>query len=307
MTKPLPSPPERSDAATAAPPPAPRIRRAASRWSWVRDPIRPSPEGLASYERLLEAQAPRRVLVMGATPEIVDLLVRRGVEEIVSVDQDGDTAAAMRLLGRASWAGVRFERGTWTELGSILEAGSVDAILSDGGPLYLVFPADWERLFYVLREVLRPGGIFATRLFALPEETPTFGSVLAATQARWRRDPEALEAEVFARDATALSVATRMGSCDSDGNFDREVVERHFELFREVLFEWAPRADLAPVVDAHFGDGKRACDASPLRAGARAEPVADLVRRCGFEPEIEALPDRVPVPGCYYMLAARRR
>ena len=123
-----------------------RIEMFRSVWSKLRVPVRPGPEGLDLYRYQMKRLQGKDILVLGATPELVDMAIELKAEKVVSVERNPEIVEAMRQLGEKDWSMVQLVTGDWLEERPEFEA-SFDCAVCDGGLLFLQYPAQWETLF----------------------------------------------------------------------------------------------------------------------------------------------------------------
>lgn len=148
-------------------------QRISQRWSLVGSPLRPIGEDEAQFTRLLqlETSPALRGLILGVTPELRGLPWPSG-SEVWGVDRSPDMIEAI-------WTGPadRAVNANWLELP--WPAETFDRVLCDGGLHLLQFPGEQAKLAHSIARVLRTGGTFALRLFALPDVNQTAPQVLA--------------------------------------------------------------------------------------------------------------------------------
>ena len=129
----------------------------AKNWADYQEPLIPS---LAEQEFQRKHLVPGgRTLVLGVTPQLC-VLAREMSESVTSVD------FAEELIEELRMDGIEYICQDWMVF---LEAGgngaAYDNIITDGGLLSLRFPDDWSRIIALIYRSLRPGGIFAARVY----------------------------------------------------------------------------------------------------------------------------------------------
>lgn len=151
-------------------------QRISRRWILVGSPLRPLADDVAQFTRLLqlESSPALRGLILGVTPELRTLPWPAG-SDLWAVDRSPDMIQAI-------WTGPqdRAVNGNWLELP--WPAESFDRVLCDGGLHLLKFPGEQTNLARSVARVLRPGGTFALRLFALPASPQAVPEELADLQ-----------------------------------------------------------------------------------------------------------------------------
>ncbi len=135
----------------------------AGKWAHIGAPLRPGMADLEGFRKVvgLPGGTPRRVLILGVTPELWRLGWPVG-SEVRAVD------LSQEMIG-ALWPGPSGTavEGDWRALPFPPE--SFDCVLCDGGLVLLDYPEGQARLAAAVAGVLRPGGRFTIRLFCKPE------------------------------------------------------------------------------------------------------------------------------------------
>ena len=149
------------------------IDRYINDWNCLNSPYRPTQLGLLRYKHSLNSVSlPENssVLILGSTPELVDLAIRGGVKNIVRMDSSVEILEAMEQLAEENWNHVETHSRDWLSDNPSL-AERFDLIWSDGGPLFLPFPSHWSILFEQVASWLKPGGLLETKI-----QSPPFGA-----------------------------------------------------------------------------------------------------------------------------------
>src|SRR5512135_3369017 len=108
-----------------------RVQSFKNVWSRLRAPVRPGPEGLDLYRSQMERFPGITILVLGATPELVDMALELNAKRIVSVERNLEIMEAMRQLARKDWRGVELVEGNWLEERHDFYS-SFDCVVCDG-------------------------------------------------------------------------------------------------------------------------------------------------------------------------------
>lgn len=135
-------------------------------------PSRPSPEEVDQYSRwvksLVHGKGDQRGLVLGATPELRDILFTCNVE-VHAMDMNMEMLLGMTELLKYKNPDEVIIKSNW--LANPLASDHFDFVLGDA-----VFPnIPWDArntLFNEVVRVLKPGGHFINRAFFIPEEKP---------------------------------------------------------------------------------------------------------------------------------------
>ncbi len=141
-------------------------------WNQLGPPLRPNVEVVDSLRRLL-GNATDRILMLGVTPEFVDL-----GRDVLAVDINPVMIANV-------WPGDTAHRraieGDWLNLPC--DAESRQAVICDGGLTAIGYADDYDALFVQVSKVLEPGGRALFRTFMTPSPCETVEEVVAAL---WR-------------------------------------------------------------------------------------------------------------------------
>lgn len=146
-------------------------RRAAA-WERVRPPWRPTAPVVDAVRALAALERGGDHLLLGVTPELAALAAEAG--PFLAVDR---SPAMIRSLWREWCPGARVERGEWSSLP--LASGAVDRVIGDG-ILVVLSPELRAQVAAELHRVLRPGGLFVTRVFSRSPAHPDMADVIAA-------------------------------------------------------------------------------------------------------------------------------
>ncbi|MCW8828928.1 MAG: class I SAM-dependent methyltransferase, partial [Gammaproteobacteria bacterium] len=143
-------------------------RAHARQWQRVGAPLRPTQE---DGELLLALSAPAlsesvcaRLLVMGVTPEVVQLEWPSHVG-LLAVDHSQEMIDSVWRPHHSIPSAVK--QASWQSMP--LEDDSVDSAVGDGCLTVLPSLADYESVFTEVARVLRPGGSLVLRCFIRPD------------------------------------------------------------------------------------------------------------------------------------------
>jgi SAM-dependent methyltransferase len=188
------------------------------RWSRLTPPLRPNEE-VRDCIRGIIADHDQRVLLLGVTPELVDI-----GDELIGVDHSATMIAHI-------WPGDterrRVVKGEWLALD--FPPGHFSAAVGDGCLSVLTFPAGYQTLCGQLARVVRPGGKLVFRMF----RTPEIGEPVAAVCHR------AMKGQIRSFHAFKWHLAMAIVAEAGDPNIR---VERIREVFNEAFPD---RASLA--------------------------------------------------------------
>jgi SAM-dependent methyltransferase len=159
----------------------------AMQWRNVGQPLRPTPEDVAYLRERLAAlfahpappgpSRPLEGLLLGVTPELASVAWRPELH-LLAIDQS-------RGMIDGVWPGDtpnrRAVRGDWFDLP--IAPGTLDVVLGDGCFNALLFPGQYRELVASVRQTLRPGGLFALRMFCRPQADEPVDGVFDAAEA----------------------------------------------------------------------------------------------------------------------------
>jgi hypothetical protein len=132
----------------------------AERWPSVGSPWRPSAGDVSVYRRLAAERLRGRALVLGATPELRDLVAEAGGRTVVVEMSGAMHACASRMLRRADPSRETWIQGDWCE--ALEGTGEFDLVLGD-----MVWWGASVRAQRVLRDALhralKPDGLLVSR------------------------------------------------------------------------------------------------------------------------------------------------
>ena len=286
-----------------------RVEMFRSVWSKLRVPVRPGPEGLELYRDQMKRLSRKDILVLGATPELVDMAIELKAEKVVSVERNPEIMEAMRQLGEKDWSKVQLVAGDWLEERPEFHA-SFDCAVCDGGLLFLQYPAQWERLFGLVCSYLKPGGIFVAKEWAEPEGQRDYERLVSSmissfeTANKNKNRKELIEAYKYL--ASELRLATFINTTKTDGSFDQDILLRRIDPLVEELTRKFPDSEMIEITEAALKYLARSQPGTTdVVAGARYEAADKLLRAAGFRSEHFPLPDR-PVAEANYMFVAHK-
>jgi SAM-dependent methyltransferase len=159
-------------------------------WRLIGSPLRPGPQDIARYGRVLAdwqggrvasdaARAPG-VLLLGVTPEIASLPWSRGASLVAA---DHSYPMIDRLWREQTFSEISAGAvcADWKRLP--LADASRDIAIGDGCFSAVDFPGSYRALIASLNRVLRPDGLFAIRLFLRPDRPEAVEAVFALLEA----------------------------------------------------------------------------------------------------------------------------
>jgi SAM-dependent methyltransferase len=257
----------------------------------------------------MERFSEKHVLVLGATPELVDMALELDARKVVSVERNPGIMEAMRKLGTKDWTNVQMVAGDWLEERPDFSA-SFNCIACDGGLLFLEYPGQWEQLFKLVWRYLAPGGIFVAKEWAEPpgdRDYERFKEEMIGrfeTKSTGQNRPEVIES--YIRLASELRLATFINTTREDGSFDQEILVKRLDTLLEDLGRRFPDPVMVQISEAALKYLARSQPGTTdVVAGVRFENAEKLLYKHGFRSEHFPLPDP-PIPDANYMFVANK-
>ena len=289
----------------------PASRRVLEFWMQLAPPLRPSPEDIAALERLWNPPPAPRVLILGATPELIDLALRRGARRVVAMDWQAAVFPAMRALATTDWTGVESVVRDWREPMPELDGG-IDTVFGDGSTALLTFPDDWTILFRTVYRYLVPGGQLLLRTGIRPEPPfefePYFRDALARFDADCAAARDGPRAALMRGLLSELWMARGLGAARADGTIDTarravftELVNRELTARYGHWDDWPTLSRALPRIEPEGEKEMRG------RGGPSREQAAGVFDACGFDMEHDESHSRRPAPGVMRIFGLRRR
>jgi hypothetical protein len=203
------------------------IERTLDSWELTTDPIRPSEADLAHMTAEIRRRfANPRVLILGMTPELIDMAHQLGAERIVVMELRLLGLNAYRRLVKAPFEAIN---GDWRVFHPAY-ANSFDVILGHGPFIFLVFPDEWIATLGVVRRYLTRGGVMIMRHFHVPAAGYPFlmhyERLLREFEARTKDEGETVRTREFLKTVTSLRCSAILGATQEDGVVDQFELDR---------------------------------------------------------------------------------
>jgi len=255
-----------------------RVERIVAEWSRHAPPIRPGDETLDLIAREMDGTECNRILILGATPELVDFFLRKKAGRITLVDWSEVTVKAMESLGSEDWTGVEKIIADWRTRREDL--GEAFDIISGDCPFNMVsFPKDWKTVLRHLSLYLIPGGrIIVRNMFypTIPFSFPIFLEDALRHLREMNRNRNSVKDLV-----SAIRVGAYLGSVDSRSLVFREL---ELQLEREAcekLKTMVNSQEDLEIIESLLGAEK---EGKPQRGATlpRKEAVAEIFHAAGF-------------------------
>ncbi len=278
-------------------------------WSNLCVPVRPGPEGLNLYRVQMQRFPEKHILVLGATPELVDMALELNAMKVVSVERNPEIMEAMRELGTKDWTKVQLVAGDWLEERPDFYA-SFNCVVCDGGLLFLEYPGQWEQLFNLVYSYLTPSGVFVAKEWAEPlgdrDYEPFKEKMIGRFEAESKGQNRAELMELYIRLASELRLATFIKTTRKDGSFDQDILVKRLDTLLDELSQRFPDPVMVQIAQAALKYLARSQpDKTDVITGVGFENAEKLLCKLGFKSEHFPLPDP-PIPGANYMVVAHK-
>jgi SAM-dependent methyltransferase len=285
------------------------VQRYANLWSNLTMPVRPSQGVLGVYRQAMAGLEKKRVLILGSTPELIDMAVGAGAERVVSIERSPTVIEAFRTLAEKDWSGVQSISGDWLEDRPEFH-GRFNCIMCDGGILFLEYPGQWDRLFAVVHSYLEPGGFFAAKGWAEPpgdwNSEELAETQIAAFKASRPGLGDGQLRTSFIRLASILRLVSLVGAVRPDGSYDQKILVEQADGLKNRLEREFPDPAMIEIAHAAL---KYLARSQPGRTdtvtGAGYDHAELLLRQNGFDPRNFPLSDP-PIDGSTFVFVARR-
>jgi SAM-dependent methyltransferase len=284
-----------------------RVELFKSVWSKLCVPVRPGPEGLALYRSQMDRLRDKNILVLGATPELIDMALELAAGKVVSVERNPEIMEAMRQLGKRDWTGVQLVVGDWLEERPDFYS-SFDCVVCDGGLLFLEYPRQWKRLFSLVYSYLAPGGVFVAKEWAEPpgerDYNPFIEGMISRFEAESKNQTREKRIESYVHLASELRLATFINATQKDGSFDQDLLVKRMDTLMDALIRKFSDPEMTQITQAALKYLARSQPGTTdVIAGLRFENAEPLLAAQGFRSEYFPLPD-LPIFGGNYMFVA---
>ncbi len=262
------------------------VDRLENLWRMMAPPLRPGPQDVAAVAGMAPSPAGGTVLVLGATPELVDLALERGAARVLAMDTNEPVFDAMRRLSRQDWSRVVPVVEDWHVLREEL-CGQVRVVMGDGSFCLVDYPGGWKSVLAAVRRYLEPSGVGVFRTMFQPSPPLDWKvcrrAALADFEERMGSAPSGRRVEAFRGVASTIRLVSIIGALRPDGQVD---LDRRRQIYDEVM-EYLSRTyrgrDVWPVIETVFGTKQEMKGGRIItRALAKWEDAQRVIEACGF-------------------------
>lgn len=285
------------------------IRKIAAWWSRFGHPIRPGLEEIEIFRSQISERKNLCAMILGATPEYVNLLLQEKAKTIVIVDYYGPNVKAMETLGGRDWSSVEVVHSDWMTENARMK-GKFDVVFGDNSFIFTRYPEDWKRLFRTLFKYLKPGGrIIARCLFQpdVPFDYHRYVNELMDNILQTGMENLSDKEESALRDQiTAIRPGTLLGAVDSASTVSGAKRNELIQSARDILAEKFQNTPLWDIIEdiLYLESGKRGefivASVPPL------EEVKKLLTGAGFIGIFDIPSGNRPFKGAFRILVAEK-
>jgi len=241
-----------------------------------------------------------RILILGMTPELIDMAYRLGAARIVVMELRSIGLAAYRQLVEAPFEAIN---GDWREFHPECDQ-SFDVILGHGPFIFLAFPHDWIATLRVLRRYLIKGGLTIMRHFHVPPQgypfVPNYERLVGEFEARTKGANGAVRDREFLKTVTSLRCSAILGATQPDGVVDQEELDRLMAREKKDIERRYGGDDIWRKMREEF-DYPTAAGYGSVRplAAPRLDQARQVLERGGLYIEDVTMIGEQPTPGCF--------
>jgi hypothetical protein len=287
------------------------IRQVLQSWELISQPIRPSQQELDFMRAVVHQsfESPR-ILVLGATPELVDTVIDIEPQRTVVVETRPEAIDAMQQLAKQDWGSAEFLIDDWRNQRPELE-NQFEVIVGHGALLFLSYPREWQSVMGILRRYLVDDGAIILRSLFMPPHHHALQSnyerQLTDFEQASANQTETERLRHFIDVTSSLRITAALASTQDNGVIDHERLREAMKWVREDLTRRYKGQPIWDVMEPEFRNTRQRGyeEVWPLAAPTweQAKPVLE---ECGFDVEIQFIGNK-PVPGCFCVITARKR
>lgn len=212
------------------------VERTLESWELTTVPIRPCEADMVYMtEQMKKRFKNPRVLILGMTPELIDMAYAAGASRVVVLE--------LRSLGIEAYSRLvknKFDsiNGDWREFQPQCEQ-AFDIVLGHGSFIFLELPNDWLKTLAVVRRYLAPKGAMIVRHFHTPEGGFAFPEHYERLMGIFERTTRGVDNHTrdleFIKTVTSLRCSAILGATKTDGVVDQVELDRLMALAKEDL------------------------------------------------------------------------
>ena len=145
-----------------------RVEEIYSAWELTTPPVRPSDYEISYLRhRLGSVDGGASVLILGMTPELIDLCVEVGVGKIVVIELRKFAYLSLKKFAKQNWDRVEFVFSDW-RIDNKSFHNRFEYIIGHGTFLLLSYTNDWQVVIGIMYRYLKSSGVFVVRHYLKP-------------------------------------------------------------------------------------------------------------------------------------------
>jgi hypothetical protein len=285
------------------------IERLYKTWTLMTDPIRPSETELIEMRRRMDVFTRPHTLVLGVTPELVDMVLMAGVEKPVVFEVRGEAIEALKRFARQDWSRVEFIIDDWRNFRPEL-AGKFDVVIGHGTFLFLAYPEEWVTTLGYFCRYLADDGRLIVRHFVLPPEghplEPNYRRILEAFERSSEGRGREERLRRFIEAVTDIRSSAILAATGDDGRVNHSSMSTSMGWVTEDLRRRYEGEYIWEMMGPEFTDTmpKGYEEVWPL-AAPTWNHTEDFLRKSGFAVDVRFIGNR-PAEGVFCVFTAGR-
>jgi len=223
-------------------------------WNMVTEPIRPSTHDLHTFRSMIRAEDVRSILILGVTPELIDLAITESIEHIAVVDIRGHAFEDLKIHASKDWESVEFIHSDWRANVPHF-AAAFNLILGHGSFVHLEYPDWWIKTLDLLNLYLINNGKIVLRTFFRPNRAIDFRIFFqdnVDTIIELSNDYSLSNAYSFAKLTTLLKLHALINSIRINGTIDQAALEANITWLFDQVERAIGSSDLWKVFASEF-------------------------------------------------------
>ncbi len=280
------------------------IDRTFDSWYLTTEPIRPSKLDLEHMTRMIKERyhAPR-VLILGMTPELIDMASEAGANKIIVMELRILALEAYRKMVSSPFEA---KNGDWRIHYPELDR-QFELVIGHGPFIFLKFPGEWISTLRVIRNYLTLEGSVIMRNFHVPYAAFDFSRVYTRLTNDLESKSHGLSEEDFTHNflktATSVRALAIQGATGKDGTVNQEKLDNLMAFIKEDLCLRFGQRSVWTIMKDEFDYPTAAGYASvrPLAAPLVSQ-VDETFRAGGLTIEDLTMIGNLPEPGSFSFL-----
>lgn len=288
--------------------PADAFKNGAKSWLRVTPPVRPSQSDLCQFEAALCTRREQSVLIMGLTPELVDLSVSKKANRTTVMEVRAAAIEELPLVAKEDWGDVEFLRADWRSRNANLQ-GRFSLVLGHGSFVHLDFPDEWISVLQTLSTYLLRDGRIVLKVFCRPTSLGSLSQrmqQIGPTLTELTLIDPAVAHRKLSEITTSLKLHALAESIAEDGRIDQRAMQDKVNSLASHVKDNLGSPELWQTFEPDYGgatpsdyDDVRPLSAPPLKR------CLETIEKAGFH--VRAMSDRNEIfDGAFHFLHITR-